>query len=264
MEKTAQAADEDNFVAARNAFAEELEKAAAEIDDKESVKGKSLVGRVRYTILERRHKALRDGRPSRKEQLEQRIRWLYENQAWLLFVLFLLRAAISIVAIFFASAIKTLFNVFLVSTSMRACALCLPSHTLTNLANLTLANLTVCANRAVEPPGAIKDRLHHVIKSLELAWERRDSFEFRNSRQTLSLTRSPSTQDGLAQCMVTVTAGILERVYSSAGARCQHPQPDEVPPRDGRLVHRGKRSGDHARQRSHRVRPHRGLRLRDE
>ena len=142
---------------------------------------------------------------------------------------------------------------------MRACALCLPSHTLTNL-----ANLTVCANRAVEPPGAIKDRLHHVIKSLELAWERRDSFEFRKLRQKLLLTRSPSTQDGLAQRMATVPAGVLEGVYSSAAALRQLPEPDEVPPCDGRLVHRGKRSRYHARQRSHRVRPHRALRLRDE
>ena len=41
MDKTAQAADEDNLIASLKAFAKELATAVLEIEDKESVKGKS-------------------------------------------------------------------------------------------------------------------------------------------------------------------------------------------------------------------------------
>ena len=123
LEKTAQDADEATLIAAREAFAAELTKAASEIERGESERGKSLVARARIKVIRRHREKLTEAdRASLKEKCEAWLERQYHKRKWLLFLVIAAAVAVAAVACFFALAIKTLFNVFLVSTSLRACA----------------------------------------------------------------------------------------------------------------------------------------------
>ena len=116
LANTAKGENEANLIAAREAFAAELTKAASEITEA------NLVARARIKVIERRREKLTEEEStSLKEKCEAWLERQYRKRKWLLFFVVATAVAVAIVACFFAMAIKTLFNVFLVSTSLRAC-----------------------------------------------------------------------------------------------------------------------------------------------
>ena len=126
LNATARIDNATNLVAAREAFAAELTKAASEITEA------NLVARARIKVIERRREKLTEEEStSLKEKCEAWLERQYHKRKWLFFFVVATAVAVAIVACFFAMAIKTLFNVFLVSTSLRACALVSCSSQLT-------------------------------------------------------------------------------------------------------------------------------------
>ena len=117
LANTAKGENEANLIAAREAFAAELTKAASEITEA------NLVARTRVKVIERRREKLtEEGSTLLKEKSKAWLTRQYHERKWLFFFMVATAVAVATVACFFALAIKTLFNVFLVSTSLRACA----------------------------------------------------------------------------------------------------------------------------------------------
>ena len=92
----------------------------------ESEKSKSLVARTRIKVIKRHRVKLTGGSALLRDKVEAWLARQYRERKWLLFLVIVVAVPLAIVACFVASVIKTLFNVFLVSTSMRACTYSCP------------------------------------------------------------------------------------------------------------------------------------------
>ena len=94
--------------------------------DEMTASGKSLAGRARVVVanqLKSKHSP-RDENAKKstvKETIDMFIIKQYTERKWLFWPLFIVALALVILGCFMGSSIKTLFNVFLVSNSFRAC-----------------------------------------------------------------------------------------------------------------------------------------------
>ena len=84
------------------------------------------MARARIKVIETHRKKVTGASASLKDRGKAWLEQQYRERKWLFFLVILVAVAVATVATFFASVIKTLFNVFLVSNSMRACAMSLP------------------------------------------------------------------------------------------------------------------------------------------
>ena len=134
----------------REIIVDQLDHELNQLKESDEIDGKSLVGRTRTLVVGREkkkqhallHQGAKHDQRSMKERLDQLLEHLYKKFKVAFLVALLFALIFAIVGCFIGGSIKTLFNVFLVSNSMKA----------------------------FEPPSDIEKRLEDSRKFLNQAW----------------------------------------------------------------------------------------------